>query len=101
MHDIVQYMPASTEITVVTERGQTSIPARLRKELALAKGQRLLWERTGDRELRIVILEHDRPRGARAMLGFARQFRPEARSTEDWMADLRAGEAEPEGRQEE
>jgi len=31
-------MPANTEITAVTDRGQVSIPAHLRKELALTKG---------------------------------------------------------------
>ena len=32
--------------------------------------------------------------GAMAMLGFARRFRPERRTTADWMAELRAGERE-------
>ena len=32
------------------------------------------------------------PRGARAMLGFARRFRAEARSTSQWMSELREGE---------
>ena len=32
------------------------------------------------------------PVGARALLGFARRFRPEARSTAGWMAELREGE---------
>ena len=34
------------------------------------------------------------PAGAMAMLGFARRFRPVARTTADWMDDLRAGERE-------
>ena len=34
------------------------------------------------------------PAGALAMLGFARRFRPEPRSTADWMDELRAGERE-------
>jgi hypothetical protein len=29
-----------------------------------------------------------------AMLGFARRFRPQLRTTADWMAELRAGERE-------
>ena len=85
-------MPATTKITVVTDRGQTSIPATLRRELSLSKGQRLLWEKTGERELRVLVLGEDQPRGARAMLGFARRFRPQPRTTEDWMSELRAGE---------
>jgi hypothetical protein len=34
------------------------------------------------------------PAGAMAMLGFAWRFRPEARTTADWMEELRAGERE-------
>ena len=32
------------------------------------------------------------PRGAMAMLGFARRIRPQPRTTDEWMAELRAGE---------
>jgi hypothetical protein len=32
------------------------------------------------------------PAGARALLGFARRFRSQARSTADWMSELREGE---------
>lgn len=32
------------------------------------------------------------PAGAKAMLGFARRFRAQARSTEDWMNELREGD---------
>ncbi|MCI0534367.1 MAG: hypothetical protein L0Z50_03990 [Verrucomicrobiales bacterium] len=34
------------------------------------------------------------PAGAMAMLGFARRFRPEQRTTAEWMGELRAGERE-------
>jgi hypothetical protein len=34
------------------------------------------------------------PAGAEAMLGFARRFRLERRTTAEWMAELRAGERE-------
>lgn len=84
-------MPAPSRTSVVTDRGQVSIPAQLRKELSLVKGQRLLWERTGEREIRIVILPEPEPKGAVAMLGFAKRFRP-SRRTSDWMAELREGE---------
>ena len=33
------------------------------------------------------------PAGAMAMLGFARRFRPERRTTAEWMDELRAGGA--------
>lgn len=32
------------------------------------------------------------PQGAMAMLGFARRVRPQPRTTDEWMAELRAGE---------
>jgi len=34
------------------------------------------------------------PLGAAAMLGFARRFRPEPRTTDEWMSELRAGESD-------
>lgn len=85
-------MTSRTEITVVTDRGQVSIPAHLRHELALTKGRRLLWQKTGEGELRVVVLEEEPPRGASAMRGFARRFRRRPRTTAEWMAELREGE---------
>jgi hypothetical protein len=32
------------------------------------------------------------PAGAKAMLGFARRFRAQSRTTSDWMAELREGD---------
>jgi bifunctional DNA-binding transcriptional regulator/antitoxin component of YhaV-PrlF toxin-antitoxin module len=84
-------MPKPSRISVVTERGQVSIPAELRKELALGKGRRLLWERAADSELRVVVLPEHEARGSLRMLGFARRFRA-TRPTADWMAELREGE---------
>jgi hypothetical protein len=45
--------PSAIDITVVTDRGQVSIPAHLRRELSLDKGKRLVWEKVGDHELDI------------------------------------------------
>jgi len=84
-------MPAPSKISVVTDRGQVSIPAHLRKELSLASGQRLLWEKAGDHEIRVTILPDPEPQGAIAMLGFAKRFR-KTRRTQEWMAELREGE---------
>jgi AbrB family looped-hinge helix DNA binding protein len=85
-------MAAPSNISVVTERGQVSIPSPLRRELGLDKGRRLLWEKVGDQEIRIVVLPPAEPRGAVAMLGFARRFRT-PRTTRDWMKELREGES--------
>ena len=85
-------MTEAADITVVTERGQVSIPARLRNALSLDKGKKLLWQKVSNRELRVTIVEEGSPVGARAMRGFARRFRPTPRRTSEWMAELREGE---------
>jgi len=78
-------------ITVLTERGQVSIPASLRRRLKLVKGQRLLWECLSDQEIKITVVGNSPSTGASSVLGFARRFR-EPKTTEDWMVELRAGE---------
>lgn len=84
-------MPGQT--TVVTERGQISIPASIRKELNLKPGQELIWEKLSDRECLVRIPQKKKPLGAKAMLGFAARFRGEKGMTTDkWMAILREGE---------
>ena len=84
-------MATQPSVSVVTERGQVSIPAQLRKDLGLEKGRRLFWEKSGEQEIRVVVLPDAEPRGAMAMRGFARTFRS-TRSSEDWMKELREGE---------
>jgi AbrB family looped-hinge helix DNA binding protein len=82
-----------TQTTVVTERGQVSIPAAIRKELGLKPGQPLVWEKLSDRECLVRVPRKKKPLGAKAMLGFAARFRGEkGRPTAEWMAELRAGE---------
>jgi AbrB family looped-hinge helix DNA binding protein len=80
-----------TLVTKVTDRGQASIPARVRKQLDLRTGTRLVWEAVSDHEVRVRVQAADRAEGARAMLGFARTFRATKR-TATWMKELRAGE---------
>ncbi len=82
-----------TQTTVVTERGQVSIPAAIRRELNLKPGQKLVWEKLSDRECLIRIPQKKKPLGAKAMLGFAARFRGEkGRPTDEIMAELREGE---------
>jgi AbrB family looped-hinge helix DNA binding protein len=79
--------------TVVTERGQVSIPAPIRKELGLKTGQPLVWEKISDRECLVKIARKKKPMGAMAMLGFAARFRGEkGRRTASVMAELREAE---------
>ena len=78
--------------TTVGERGQTAIPARVRRESLLEPGTELLWEVVGDDELKVTIIRTAKqPADPRAMRGFARRIRA-TRRTADWMRELRSGE---------
>ena len=78
--------------TVLTTRGQVSVPASLRKSMGLRPGQSLHWEQVSEREIRISIPEV-KPPGPLAVLGHARHLRKSPpRRTADWMLQLREGE---------
>lgn len=94
LHDRLAFMPKPSNVSVVTERGQVSIPANLREELGIEKGQKLLWEKAGEHEIRIMLLQETASRGALAMLGFAKRVGLPTRSTQEWMDELREGERE-------
>jgi len=76
----------------LTERGQISIPAALRKAMKLLPGQRLKFAPVSDHEFR-VIAENPAAPGPMAMLGYARKLRTgPVRRTDEWMRELREGE---------
>ena len=77
--------------TTVTERGQVSVPAEIRKRLKLVPGTRLRWVPLSAGECKIVIDHEQAGPGAKSMLGYAAQFR-ETRPTSQWMRELREGE---------
>ena len=78
--------------TMVTDRGQVSIPATVRRHLNLTSGQRVIWEPVSNNECRMMVVSGTRCAGASAMLGYAAKFR-RVRRTDEWMADIRKGEA--------
>ena len=82
-------MAKTKDITVVTAHGRVSIPAELRHDLDLLPGSRLRWEKVSTTEMRVSVLPKEKPVGAQAMRGFARRFRPEPRTTAEWMLELR------------
>jgi AbrB family looped-hinge helix DNA binding protein len=88
LHDKSSFMSEST----LTERGQVSIPAALRKAMHLRTGQRLRFEQISDREMRVIV-DADAVEGPMSVLGYARRIRHGApRRTADWMKELRGGE---------
>jgi bifunctional DNA-binding transcriptional regulator/antitoxin component of YhaV-PrlF toxin-antitoxin module len=82
------------DITKVSERGQTAIPARLRREHAVEAGMELVWDAISEDEWRVRIRRKPPAQpDPSSMRGFARRFRA-TRTTADWMAELREGEDE-------
>lgn len=80
-----------SQVCTLTERGQISMPAALRRQMRLKAGQRLRWESVSETEVRIVV-EAATPDPLSA-LGFGPKSRKSrARPTNDWMKELRAGE---------
>lgn len=61
------------------------------KQLDEAHARHLLAWLQGQESTAVPVSQ---PLGAMAMLGFARRFRPQLRTTAEWMAELRAGERE-------
>ena len=81
----------------ITERGQVSIPAQLRREMQLEAGQTVVWEKVSATECRLLVLP---PKPTLpdpiAALGFARQHGLEEGSSDDYLLSLRADENEEE-----
>jgi AbrB family looped-hinge helix DNA binding protein len=79
--------------STLTERGQISIPASLRKSMNLKPGQKLRFTEISESEFRVTVYQ-EKPVGPVAVLGYARRLRPDGpRTTTSWMKELREGEA--------
>jgi bifunctional DNA-binding transcriptional regulator/antitoxin component of YhaV-PrlF toxin-antitoxin module len=89
-HDNLRRM--KTEISRLTERGQVSFPAALRRQMQLKPGQRLRWEAVSANEARIFVEPDQQPDPERA-LGYGARLRggPPSRTAE-WLCELRGGE---------
>jgi AbrB family looped-hinge helix DNA binding protein len=77
----------------ITERGQISIPAQIRREMHLKPGQAVTFERISETECRLIV----EPRAVikpdpRAAVGFAQRHKLPVMTTEEWMDLLREGE---------
>ena len=81
--------------TTITERGQVSIPAEIRREMHLTPGQSLIWERVSATECRVIVSAPSRVKpDPVAALNFAREHGLETMPTDEWMRILREGEQE-------
>jgi bifunctional DNA-binding transcriptional regulator/antitoxin component of YhaV-PrlF toxin-antitoxin module len=89
-HDEAKRM--KTDICHLTERGQVSFPASLRRQMQLKPGQRLRWEAVSANEARIFVEPDEKPDPEKA-LGYGARLRGgQPRRTAEWLRELRAGE---------
>jgi len=81
--------------TVLTERGQVSVPSRMRKKAGLVPGQRLLWRQTGPDSFSVTV-QPDPRRRQRAvdLIGYAKRYANDGlpKRTDDVLKLLREGE---------
>ena len=81
--------------STLTERGQVSMPAALRRQLRLKPGQPLVWEKVSDDECRVRIVRRHGNKSAKSMRGFMKRFQTDKglpATTAGWMKLLREGE---------
>jgi len=84
--------------TTVGERGQTAIPAGLRKRCGVGPGTRLIWEALDKDDWKVhIVRKSAETAGPLKALGYAGRFRA-TRRTSDWMKELRAGDRSVVGR---
>jgi bifunctional DNA-binding transcriptional regulator/antitoxin component of YhaV-PrlF toxin-antitoxin module len=80
-------------ITLVTKRGQTSVPAKLRRRAGLRSGKRLHWYPVSDQEFRVVVESSEEAPGPLAVLGWAKRYnRDPLPSSDEALQELREGE---------
>lgn len=85
----------SVHKTILTERGQVSVPAEIRKAAHLKPGQLLRWEMISETEMRVTVAPLQVGQGPWAALGYARRLNPnDTRSSDRVLAELREGEVD-------
>lgn len=85
----------SDNASTLTERGQVSVPASIRKAAGMRPGQTLRWELISATELRVILPAPESVGGPFAALGFARRLRGgPRRSADSVLRELRQGERE-------
>lgn len=80
--------------TTLTERGQVSVPASIRRKAGLRQGQSLRWEYLSENEFLVRVESPGSPAGAFAALGYAKRWadRKAIARTDDVLRELREGD---------
>jgi len=80
-------------LSTLTERGQVSVPAALRRQLGITPGQSLIWSAISEDEFRVRVVRRPRKKQSPSMRGFIKTLQKKGpATTAEWMELLREGE---------
>lgn len=82
-------------ITSLTDRGQVSVPASIRRAMGLEPGQELVWRKLSADEARVQVIRRKKTGGPASVIGGGKilhQARGWPTRTDAWMKVLREGE---------
>ena len=86
-------MPVTSDITVLTDRGQLQVPAWLRDQLALQPGQRFVWRVLPDGDLQVHVVRQDATARRAQWRAYARTTQGE-RTSDVVLAEMREADAD-------
>ena len=91
MHD--DAMPVTSDVTILTDRGQLQVPAWVRERLALQPGQRFAWSVLPDGDLQVHVVRQEAIARRTQWRAYARTTQGD-RTSDEILADLREGDAD-------
>ena len=86
-------MPATSDITILTDRGQLQVPAWVRERLALQPGQRFAWSVLPDGDLQVHVVRQEATARRTQWRAYARTTLGE-RTSDEIFAEIRDGDAD-------
>lgn len=86
-------MPVTSDITMLTDRGQIQVPAWVRERLALQPGQRFSWRVLPDGDLQVHVVRQEATARRAQWRAYARTTQGD-RTSDDILAEMREADAE-------
>ena len=86
-------MPVTSDVTMLTDRGQIQVPAWVRERLALQPGQRFSWRVLPDGDLQVHVVRQEATARRAQWRAYARTTQGD-RTSDDILAEMREADAE-------
>ena len=86
-------MPATSDVTILTDRGQLQVPAWVRERLALQPGQRFAWSVLPDGDLQVHVVRQEAAARRTQWRAYARTTQGD-RTSDEILAEMREADAE-------